>query len=287
MKSLSKFKQEPTVILEEEKTDYSKFDMLVRAGLANKAQIQRLHVILDKMQEERPVFSNADRAIMQNLFNKMVDLISNNKQLFQQTRRLVREELEEGVKDSSDFKVVTDANGNQRKVKAHRVVMTKDYSNDTVKEETLDESILQKDPPAVLVLRRKNIRSFSNDTYIALYYNDKLNKYFSIPYSTNSDINSPIQAEETELEEAVDGIGQLQKIQDTHQHFSGPILKKLNGIVRHKDGSASKVDAQTARAVLTVHKSLNDENKKKFADMVARSSHHMQKAAEFATSKVK
>jgi len=278
MKSLSKFKQEPTVILEEEKTDYSKFDMLVRAGLANKAQIQRLHVILDKMQEERPVFSNADRAIMQNLFNKMVDLISNNKQLFQQTRRLVREELEEGVKDSSDFKVVTDANGNQRKVKAHRVVMTKDYSNDTVKEETLDESILQKDPPAVLVLRRKNIRSFSNDTYIALYYNDKLNKYFSIPYSTNSDINSPIQAEEVQIDEAkINGIDQLKKIRDSKQH----------GTVNHLDGSASKVDGFTASAILQVHDKLNDENKKKIANMVSNSHYHLSKVANFAFSKSK
>jgi len=36
-----------------------------------------------------------------------------------------------------------------------------------------------------------------------------------------------------------------------------------------------------------VHKSLNDDNKKKFADMVARSSHHMQKAANFAVNKMK
>lgn len=274
MKSLSKFKQEPTVILEEEKTDYSKFDMLVRAGLANKAQIQRLHTILDKMQEERPVFSNADRAIMQNLFNKMVDLISNNKQLFQQTRRLVREELEEGVKDSSDFKVVTDAAGNQRKVRAHRVVM----SPDTVKEETLDENVLQRDPPAVLVLRRKNIRSFSNDTSIALYYNDKLNKYFSIPYSTNSDINSPIQAEEVQIdEEKTDGIEQLKKIRDSKQH----------GTVNHRDGSASKVDAFTAGAILAVHDKLNDENKKKISGMVSNSHYHMSKVANFAFSKSK
>ena len=274
MKSLSKFKQEPTVILEEEKTDYSKFDMLVRAGLANKAQIQRLHVILDKMQEERPVFSNADRAIMQNLFNKMVDLISNNKQLFQQTRRLVREELEEGVKDTSDFKVVTDTAGNQRKVKAHRVVM----STDTVKEETLDENVLQRDPPAVLVLRRKNIRSFSNDTYIALYYNDKLNKYFSIPYSTNLDINSPIQAEEVEINEAkLNGIEQLKKIRDSKQH----------GTVNHRDGSASKVDAFTASAILAVHDKLNDENKKKISGMVSNSHYHMSKVANFAFSKSK
>jgi hypothetical protein len=281
MKSLSKFKQEPTVILEEEKTDYSKFDMLVRAGLANKAQIQRLHVILDKMQEERPVFSNADRAIMQNLFNKMVDLISNNKQLFQQTRRLVREELEEGVKDSSAFKVVTDAAGNQRKVKAHRVVINPDTvvaDKEQVKEEVLDENVLQRDPPAVLVLRRKNIRSFSNDTFIALYYNDKLNKYFSIPYSTNSDINSPIQAEEVQIDEAkINGIDQLKKIRDSKQH----------GTVNHLDGSASKVDGFTASAILQVHDKLNDENKKKIANMVSSSHYHLSKVANFAFSKSK
>ena len=86
MKSLEQFR----VLTEEEKSDYSKFDMLVRAGLANKAQLQRIHRILDKMKEDRPVFNNADRMILQNLFNKMVDLISTNKQIFQQTRRAVR-----------------------------------------------------------------------------------------------------------------------------------------------------------------------------------------------------
>ena len=55
MKSLLEFK----TIVEEEKTDYSKFDALVRAGLANKAQIQRIHKILDKMGEDKPVFNNS------------------------------------------------------------------------------------------------------------------------------------------------------------------------------------------------------------------------------------
>ena len=90
MKSLLEFK----TIAEEEKSDYSKFDMLVRAGLANKAQIQRIHKILDKMQEEKPVFNNADRMILQNLFNKMVDLISNNKQIFTQARRVVKDDVD-------------------------------------------------------------------------------------------------------------------------------------------------------------------------------------------------
>ena len=109
---------------------------------------------------------------------------------------------------------------------------------------------------------------------INFIYQKQLDKYFTIPYGKG--VDSPLQAEET-IKEAVDAIGQLQKIKDSHSY----------GTVNHKDGSASKVDVQTAHAVLTVHKSLNDDNKKKFADMVARSAHHMQKATEFSFSKVK
>jgi hypothetical protein len=268
MKSLHDFK----TLVEEEKSDYSKFDMLVRAGLANKAQLARIHRILDKMTEERPQFNNADKEIMRNLFNKMVDLISNNKQIFQKTRQAVREdvELNESELDTADFKIGPSG----RKVRAHRFKI-----GDSVKEEVeIEEATLEipDDPPFVLVLKRKAIRMYPNRTKVALYYNQKLDKYFSVPYG--SGIDAAVQAESVEqIEEAVDAIGQLQKIKDSHSI----------GTVKHKDGTASKVDVQTAHAVLTIHKNLNDENKKKFADMVARSSHHMKKAADFAFSKVK
>ena len=268
MKSLHDFK----ILVEEEKPDYSKFDMLVRAGLADKTKIQRLHKILEKMKEERPVFNPTDRALLQNMFNKMVDLISNNKQIFQKTRQAVREdvELNESELDTADFKIGPSG----RKVRAHRFKI-----GDSVKEEVeIEEATLEipDDPPFVLVLKRKAIRMYPNRTKVALYYNQKLDKYFSVPYG--SGIDAAVQAESVEqIEEAVDAIGQLQKIKDSHSI----------GTVRHKDGTASKVDVQTAHAVLTIHKNLNDENKKKFADMVARSSHHMKKAADFAFSKVK
>ena len=235
MKSLLDFK----TIVEEEKSDYSKFDMLVRAGLANKAQIQRIHKILDKMQEERPVFNNADRMILQNMFNKMVDLISNNKQIFTQARRAVKEDV------------------------------------DAIEAETLNESGDAKDSPYILLLKRKAIRIYPDGTKVALYHNKQLDKYFSVPYGPG--VDAAIQAEETELKEAVDAIGQLQKIKDSHNH----------GTVNHKDGTASKVDVQTAHAILTVHKNLNDDNKKKFSDMVARSSHHLKKAADFSWKQMK
>jgi hypothetical protein len=279
MKSLEKFK---SIVVEEEKADYSKFDALVRAGLANKAQIARLHKILDKMGEERPVFNNADKMIMQNLFNKMVDLISNNKQIFQQTRRAVREEteeLDESLKATADYKIGPSG----RKVRAHRfkvgdeAQLGSDDVADTKDKTDLKENVLRNDPPFVLVLKRKAIRFYPGDTRVALYYNDKLKKYFSVPYQKSDDIDGVIQAEEVELVESVDVLKQLQNIKDTHQY----------GKIKHKDGSSSTVDVQTAHNVLSIHKSLNDDNKTKIEDMVNHSKEHFGKIVDFAHKKIK
>jgi hypothetical protein len=281
MKSLTEFKQ-PII---EEESDYAKFDMLVRAGLANKAQLQRIHKILDKMKEDRPVFNNADRMILQNLFNKMVDLISNNKQIFQQTRRAVREELEESMLDTSDYKTTKSG----KKYKAHRIKIGDEQygreEDEQQKEEVevlhkveLDESLSQIEPPFVLVLKRKAIRLFPNDTRIALYYSDKINKYFSVPYSTDKNLDAPVQAESVEnveLEEAV--MDQLHKI----------VADKQKQRVKFGNGQSQSVDHYTASAITQVHKALNDDNKKKFADMVHKSPAHLAKAADFAFSKVK
>jgi len=89
---------------------------------------------------------------------------------------------------------------------------------------------------------------------------------------------TPIQAEEVQIDEAkINGIDQLKKIRDSKQH----------GTVNHLDGSASKVDGFTASAILQVHDKLNDENKKKIANMVSNSHYHLSKVANFAFSKSK
>lgn len=236
MKSLQEFK----TLVEEEKSDYSKFDMLVRAGLANKAQLQRIHRILDKMKEERPVFNNADRMILQNLFNKMAELITTNKQIFQKTRQAVREEDEvEGALQ-------------------------------------LDEATpdLPEDPPFVLLFKRKAIRMYPNKTKVAMYYNKQLDKYLTIPYGPQ--VENIIQAEEVEqVEESV--------MDSLHKIVAGKQAQK----VKFANGQTKTVDHFTASAITQVHKAVNDENKKKLADMVHKSPEHFAKVASFAFSKAK
>jgi hypothetical protein len=315
MKSLLEFKS----IIEEEKSDYSKFDTLVRAGLANKAQMQRIHKILDKMGEDRPQFNNADRMIIQNLFNKMVDLISNNKAINMQARRAVKEDIEESVLDTSDFKVGPSG----RKVRAHRIkIGDKGYQDPTV-EEKLSEA-QSKDgptPPYVLLLKRKAIRLYPDGTKIALYYNKQINKYFSVPYDTPT--GTAIQAEEVEqIDEIGDPAEMYRKATETAKaklqtmkaldktreyekkrleaarlrtqkeevEITEEVMDTLHKIVNNKSaqsvkfasGHTRKIDHFTASAITQVHKALNDDNKKKFADMVHKSPEHFMKASDFA-----
>ena len=115
---------------------------------------------------------------------------------------------------------------------------------------------------------------YPDKTKVALYYNKQLDKYFSVPYGT--DISAAIQAEEVEeITEAV--MDQLHKI----------VKDKQAATVKFGNGKSRKVDGYTASAITQIHKALNDDNKKKVADMVHKSPEHFEKVANFAFSKVK
>ncbi len=232
MKSLNEFKKQPGIILEEEKADYSKFDALVRAGLANKAQIQRIHKILDKMQDERPQFNNADKMIMQNLFNKMVDLITNNKQIFMKTRQAVREEVEEQIPQ-------------------------------------ITEAVMQGEPPFVLVLKRKGFRLFPNGLKVAVYFSDKLGRYFSVPYADKG-MDNPIQFEQLVL-------NTLQQVVESNQ----------TGIIELKDKNFVEVEYELAKDIVELLDSLNESNKEKALTMIGESVDQFNLISNFAKEKAK
>ena len=223
MKSLLDFK----LITEEEKKDYSKFDALVRAGLANKAQMQRIHKILDKMGDERPTFNPADRAIMQNLFNKMVDLISNNKQIYTKAKQAVREELEEATKMNAPLVPL---------------------------------------PPIIMVIKRKAVRLYPDGTRIALYYSDKMKRYFSVPFGTPEADISGVQAENF-----------IDELRATANLTESTTLEL-------QDGSQVELDTLMVNRIVYAYDGLEEENKEKFIDLLTSSEESFDKAYEFCRS---
>jgi hypothetical protein len=269
MKLLKEFKEDP--LIEEEKSDFSRFDTLVRAGLADKTQIQRLHKILNKMQEERPQFNSSERVLLQNLFTRMVDLITNNKQIFQKTRQVVREEeeLDESMLAVSDFKI----NAAGKKYKAHRVKVG-DVGREVDDTEEIKEAISQGEPPFVLVLKRKAYRLYPNNLRVALYYNDKLDKYFSVPYISDGKdkTGNVVQAESRKtVIETLDEI----------------IIENKSKSVKFSTGETKVVDRYMAEAIIDVFVELNEDNRSKMADMLEESPEQFMKVATFAYNKQK
>lgn len=183
-----------------------------------------------------------------------------------------KEVLEEGVVDTSDFKL--SASG--RKVRAHRVKLGDKenmYDMDDLelekdgKKEVKESLSFDNDPPFVLVLRRKAIRMYPNQMKVAVYYNDKLNKFFSVPYGAGMN-PSTIQAEE--IEQTV--MESLRQIVENNQQNN----VKLN------NGETVEVDYSTALAITQVYSSLNEDNKLRLEKMIHENSQQFHKVAVFA-----
>ena len=248
MKALNEFK---LLIEEEKKSDYSKFDALIRAGLANKAQMTRIHKILDRMGEEKPNFTQADRAIIQNMFVKMVDLLSHNKTINTQARKAIHERRET-VQYTSDYKISPEGRKIRRaRLKFADLVDVEDLykDKDTDNKKEVKESVnVSKEPPPVLLLKRKAIRLYPDDTRIALYYSQKLDRHFSIPYGPKIDEN-PIQAE---------------------------------GNVMHlEDGNVIELTEEMTQSISETYDSLSENNKNKFLEKLTESIESFEKVYEF------
>ncbi len=167
----------------------------------------------------------------------------------------------------------TAALGSQQSVAAVRRNIMSGY--EISRDDYITEATFQ-DPPMVLVLKRKGVRIFPDGKRVALYVNEKLNLSVSMPYSsTGPEQNLVGVSEETVMEniDQVAAFAQQDNVTSNAKHF------------KFADGSKLKVSHGAAKAIHLVHGALNDENKKKFADMLT-TPKGFEKAAHFALSKV-
>jgi hypothetical protein len=149
-----------------------------------------------------------------------------------------------------------------------------------IKEEKIEERVaVATDPPMVLILKRRGVRIFPDGKRVALYANEKLGLSFTIPYSSNKQEQEivGVQSEETEM---------LESIEQVSAYAQQEQPKASAKHMKFADGSKLKVSHGAAKAIHMVHGALNDENKKKFADMLT-SPKGFEKAAHFALSRVK
>lgn len=141
----------------------------------------------------------------------------------------------------------------------------------------------ENNPPVMIVLQRKGIRIFPDGKKVAMYHNKQLGLVITIPYAGTG--NSPgevIPGANIQMEEVEDIMESLDQVA---AYASQEQPKALAKHMKFADGSKLKVSHGAAKAIHLVHGALNDENKKKFADMLT-TPKGFEKAAHFALSKV-
>ena len=118
------------------------------------------------------------------------------------------------------------------------------------------------DPPYVLVLKRQSIRLFPNNTKVALYYNEKLNKTFSVPYGPG--MNPIIQAESllNDLNFSEDSKGFL-----------------------FESGESIEILHHEAESLLNLYNKLNESNRKRMLNSLCESKNSFNKILKFAINK--
>jgi hypothetical protein len=116
-----------------------------------------------------------------------------------------------------------------------------------------------------------------------MYNNKQLGLVITIPYAGTG--NSPgeiIPGTNVQMEE-VEGI--MESLDQVAAYAQEEQPKAMAKHMKFADGSKLKVSHGAAKAIHMVHGALNDENKKKFADMLTHPK-GFEKAAHFALSKV-
>lgn len=142
MKSFDSFKKE---LVESVSPEQQRLDTLVRSGLMDKTKLAKIHRVMGKLSQEQPL-SAAERELAYEMMQELLHLITTNAGVFQKTRQALHAE---SLQESADANSV---------------------------------ALYHHEPPPLVVLRRKAIRMYPHDTKVALYYSDKLDRYFTIPF---------------------------------------------------------------------------------------------------------
>jgi len=237
--------------------DNTRISALVRAGMMPASDLPRLKIALRRQAQAGDIakLSKQHRDVLSRYYNATSQAAVGSQQAFQAVRRNI--------------------------VSHNEIEITGEELNEAIAG-FKDEN----NPPVVIVMQRKGIRIFPDGRKVAMYQNKQLGLVITIPYAGTG--TSPgeiipgtnVQMEETEVEDILESLEQVSK------YASEENPKATSKHVKFADGSKLRVSHGAAKAIHMVHGALNDENKKKFADMLTHPK-GFEKAAHFAMSKVK
>jgi len=138
-------------------------------------------------------------------------------------------------------------------------------------------------PPNILILRRKTVRQFPNNTMVALYFNDKLNQYFSIPYGSGVEsVVSPVNVNINEEHQPGDKV-RYRSGSEAHLRVGTVKSVEADHIIVQRGGFNYKVPHKSV--VYNERSGYRPEEMNEAVELTENAISHLQKVKAFATDK--
>ena len=170
--------------------------------------------------------------------------MKNYKEFLETKKQSVQEQVEEVVSSEPE------------------ILELEDLPNYFGEEQNLREPM---DPPAVLIMRRKSVRQYPNNQRVALYFVDKINKYVTVPY--------------TAMQWSSTGIAEEKNIID--QINTAACSMDATKLV-FENGSMVFINQHSAKQMIKLYNSLNEEHKKEFVEIAGKSKEEFLDIQNFA-----
>jgi len=200
MKTLAQIRKtsEDAVLENTDNTDIKKLTTLVRSGLFDPSKLMLLKRALAK---DNAKMTKAERQVLLDLLDKLLELVTNDRQIFGRTRQIVHEEPEYGEFVDIPINEVTalPATGERGIGPGALAKSIANANKENRGNVRVGADVNQ--IPALIVLKRRAIRVFPDGQKVALYWADRINKYISVPFQSiglSEDLD-----EEQELNEAL------------------------------------------------------------------------------------
>lgn len=114
------------------------------------------------------------------------------------------------------------------------------------------------DPPNVLIMRRVSVRQYPNNQRVALYFVDKINKYVTVPYTAMQWSSGSSTTSGVTEQSIIDQINTATCSMDATK-------------LVFENGSMVFINQHSAKQMMKLYNSLNEEHKKEFVEIAGKS----------------
>jgi hypothetical protein len=270
MKNIKQIREAYDSSTRKEDSDNRRFTSLVRAGLYDAKKLPALKRAFEKGPDHMTAI---EKRMLLNLLDSLMAQVVSNQPVYQKVRTNVL-----NMSEAKEFEPEPDGQGYLAK-----------YDPRGEKGQPKPSTI-----PAIIILKRKAIRVYPDHQKVALYYAQAIDKYVTIPFGIFGDggiagsMNEEVERKPTKV--------YRKKIQEEKAVLPAsrsskavlPILKQMinENIVEKNIRFGEReitINNTVAKKIMSVHESMNRQNKKTMENALNESIDSFNKVVTFAT----